>query len=136
MNFKLNSALLILLICFACLTISHGHSHDGLNGHHHSHDHHDHHHHGHSHEDTKPSFKYTREANEEIKRQANEHSHQHNEPHHHEEQKAPKRAVPLSKPIHFSIALLSAYQVVEIMFYTIFRYLRFMAAFTWFNTSD
>lgn len=76
MNLKLFSYLLIVLVCCASLIAAHGHSHDG--DHHHSHG-----------EDVKPSFKYSRQANEEVKHESHHHhddDHIHNEHHgHHHE---------------------------------------------------
>lgn len=77
MNLKLLSGLLVLLACSASLTAAHGHAHDG-GDHGHSHDGA---HHGHSHEDVKPSFKYSKQANEEAKKA--EPSHHHHEAHSH-----------------------------------------------------
>jgi hypothetical protein len=58
--------LLIILSIVICCTLAHDHSHHG----------HDHDHHGHSH-DEPPSFKYTKQANEEVKQQQHNHAHQH-----------------------------------------------------------
>lgn len=88
MNLKLFSCLLILLISGVSLISAHG------QGHGHSHDGDDHHHH--SHEDVKPSFKYSRQANEEVKPKENHeshnhHGHSHGEPHHdHHHDEKPK----------------------------------------------
>lgn len=92
MSCKMAHRLLILLIvisCTSCLISAHEHSHDGGHHHHqhHSHEHFDEHH-GHSHDEV-PSFKYSRQANEENKAKANHHGHSHND---HEE-------VPKTKPL-------------------------------------
>lgn len=94
MNIKLFSCGLVLLVSCASLIAahgSHGHSHDGDDHHHHSHD-----------EDVKPSFKYSQQANQQIKREAvhashNHHGHSHDEPEHkhHNEKPKTKEAVPV-----------------------------------------
>jgi len=84
MNLKLLSLTLIAIVCFARLVDSHGHSHDG----------HDHHHH--HEEEVNPGFKYSRQANEQIKKQESHgghssHGHAHDEPHHdHHHSEKPK----------------------------------------------
>jgi hypothetical protein len=81
MHLKLLTCSLFLLISYASFTAAHGHSHDGVD-HAHSHG---------NHEDSKPSFKYSKQANEEVKKQANPsahhgghghdcHGHSHDEP--------------------------------------------------------
>lgn len=75
MKSKVLGGLLVLLVGCAILTAAHGHSHDEV-------------HHGHSHDDVKPSFKYSKEANEQVKPKENvathdHHGHSHDEPHHH-----------------------------------------------------
>lgn len=98
MNLKLLSCLSILLVGCASLIAAHGHSHDGV-------------HHAHSHEDfedVKPSFKYSRQANEEVKKQENHephnhHGHSHGESHHHPE---PPKEVPKAKEIPAGCSLL------------------------------
>lgn len=89
MNLKLLSVTIIAIVCCASLVDSHGHSHD-------EHDHHHHHE-----EEVNPSFKYSRQANEQVKNQAshashNSHGHAHDEPHHdhHHNQKAKPKEVP------------------------------------------
>lgn len=73
MKLKLLSCLAIVLVGCAALTAAHGHSHDG------------HDHHGHSHEeDVKPSFKYSKQANQQVKKEES-HSHDDHHHHHHEE---------------------------------------------------
>lgn len=89
MNLKLCSSLLILLVGCVSLIAAHGHTHDG--DHHHSHG---------DFEDVKPSFKYSRQANEENKPQEkhgshdhHDHEHSHDEPHHdhhHHHKEVPK----------------------------------------------
>lgn len=73
MKLKLFSASLTVLVCCVSFLAAHSHSPDD---HHHSHE-----------EDVNPSFKYSRQANEQIKQQANHashnhHGHSHGEPHH------------------------------------------------------
>lgn len=75
MKLSLLSCLAIVLVGCTSLVSAQGHSHDG----------HDHHH-GHSHEeDVNPSFKYSKQANEQVKKEANHagHHHHHDAPHHH-----------------------------------------------------
>lgn len=86
MNLKLFSCSLILLISYACLSAAHGHSHDGMD-------------HGHSHEEVNPSFKYSKQANEQVKKQENpsaqHHHHGHDcHGHSHGEEPRAKREVP------------------------------------------
>ncbi|XP_034251594.1 protein catecholamines up-like [Thrips palmi] len=64
-NICLGLLCVLIFFSFPTLVKSHGHSHDGVDHHHHhhhhdhdGHDHHDHHHH------EKPSFKYSKAANE------------------------------------------------------------------------
>ena len=66
MNLKLFSVSLIVIVFSATFIAAHGHSHDE-HDHHHSHE-----------EDVNPSFKYSRQANEQINKQANHASHDHN----------------------------------------------------------
>lgn len=61
-NICLGLLCVLIFFSFPTLVKSHGHSHDGV-GHHHDHDHHGHDHH------EKPSFKYSRAANEEAQQQ-------------------------------------------------------------------
>lgn len=65
MNLKLFSCSIILLVSCVSLITAHGHTHDG-----------EHHHHSHE-EDVNPSFKYSRHANEELKKKENPASHNH-----------------------------------------------------------
>lgn len=75
MNLKLFSCSLILLVSYASFIAAHGHSHDGDHAH------------SHGHEDVNPSFKYSKQANDQIKQQHNpsghdckHHGHSHDEP--------------------------------------------------------
>lgn len=88
MNLKLLSCSLFLLVSYASFIAAHGHSHDGVD------------HHGHSHEDVKPSFKYSKQANEEVKKKENHHQgHGHNcHGHSHDEPRA-KREVPTQEKV-------------------------------------
>lgn len=61
-NVCLGLLCVLIFFSFPTLVKSHGHAHGGVDSHHH--DHHDHDHHGHAH-DERPSFKYSRAANEE-----------------------------------------------------------------------
>lgn len=71
MNLKVFSIPLIVLVCCGSLIAAHGHSHDED----HSHE-----------EDVKPSFKYSRQANEQTKQQVNHASHNHHGHSHGEEE--------------------------------------------------
>jgi hypothetical protein len=85
MNIKLFNCSLILLVSYATFIAAHGHSHDGV---HHAHSH------GHE-EDANPSFKYSKQANEQVKKQeppAHQH-HGHDCGHSHDEPRV-KREVP------------------------------------------
>lgn len=64
MNLKCYSALLVLIVSCTSFIAAHGHSHDGV--HHHSHDDFD---------DVKPSFKYSKQANDQVKKPDSNHGH-------------------------------------------------------------
>lgn len=86
MNLKLLCSFFILISCARSIS-AHGHSHDGV-----------HHHHSHE-EDIKPSFKYSRQANEEVKykehiEEHNHHGHSHGEAHHHHHDEPMAKEVP------------------------------------------
>lgn len=92
MNIKLIISLFAILVNCAVVIEAHGHAHDD-----------DHHHH---HEEVNPSFKYSKQANEQVKREVphanHDHhghshggepcNHDHSEPHHSDKLKAQKPA--------------------------------------------
>jgi hypothetical protein len=82
------SLYLALLIAFLCSSSIKAHEHSHGGGHHHSHGGGHHHSHGHN---EPPSFKYSKQANEEVKaKHQNHEAHSHSHGHHHEEQKQTK----------------------------------------------
>lgn len=100
-RFRRNAAILCIVVLsfFSLPTLCSSHSHED----------HDHHHHEH---DVNPSFKYSRQANEEftppVKKQhhqhehshdhhGHDHGHHHHEHHHHEVPKSKKASEPLGK---------------------------------------
>lgn len=105
---KLCIFLLVLgiFLTFPSFVSSHGHTHDHA-GHHHSHDHHGHdhhggHHHSHDHVEERPSFKYSKQANQppapapQIKKQ---------EPKHHEHHHSEKAKSATSEPKRSTVTL-------------------------------
>lgn len=79
MSPKVIKRLLILLTVICCTSFVAAHQHSHGNHHGHAHDHH-----GHSH-DEPASFKYSKQANEAIKKVEENHGHEHdhNDHHHH-----------------------------------------------------